>query len=235
MRKLTSALLALVFTLLSCTAASAEEPVPSPSWAAAIGDALGCGQLAVVAALDGAHALFSLHERDTEGAWHVLLSTQAYIGQNGLGKERLGDKKTPAGFFTLDTAFGIMDDPGSVLPYHAVTEYDYWSGDAYCHYNRMVSLRDEPALDTGASEHLIDMAPQYHYCLNIGYNPDGDPDAGAAIFLHCMKPGKEYTSGCVAIPEEDMIEVLRHVGTNCMIALSDLASLMRAEELLPGT
>jgi len=231
-KKLLCILFTLLFVFTAC--AAADPAVPSPDWAAAIGNALGVDQLAVVAALGDAHALFSLHERDEEGAWHVLLSTRAYIGQNGLGKTRVGDKKTPVGFYKLDTAFGIKDDPGSLLPYHQVTEYDYWSGDQYCHYNQMVDVRDYPGLDKGACEHLIDIDPQYHYCLNIGYNPEGDPDAGAAIFLHCMKPEKEYTSGCVAIPEEDMIEVLRHVGEHCMIAIADFESLQQAQILLGG-
>ncbi len=98
----------------------------------------------------------------------------------------------------------------------------------------MVDLREEPGLDTAVCEHLIDIDPQYRYCLNIGYNSEADPYAGTAIFLHCMKPGKEYTSGCVAIPEADMIEVLRHVGEHCMIAIGDLESIRQAETLLSG-
>ncbi len=234
MKRIFCILLSLFSLLSFCTAAAAEEVIPSPGWVSAIGRALGAEQLAVVSALGDAHALFSLHEQDGDGVWHVLLSAHAFIGSNGIGKTRVGDKKTPAGFYSLDTAFGIEADPGSSLPYHQVTEYDYWSGDQYCHYNRMVDLREEPGLDTGVCEHLIDIDPQYRYCLNIGYNSEGDPYAGAAIFLHCIKPGKEYTSGCVAIPEEDMIEVLRHVGEHCMIAIGDLETILQAETLLSG-
>jgi len=233
MRKACLLLISLLL-LLSAPVSAAEEAVPSPGWAAAIGRALGVEQLAVVSALGGPQALFSLHERDAAGNWHVVVSTHAFIGENGLGKTRTGDKKTPRGVFPLNTAFGIEDDPGSVLPYHKVTEYDYWSGDYY-HYNQMVDIRDYPALDPRACEHLIDIEPQYRYCLNIGYNAEGDTGAGAAIFLHCMKPGKEYTAGCVAIPEQDMIAVLRHVGENSRIVIEEMDLLLSAERLPAGS
>ncbi len=226
MKRFLAVVLTLAFSAALCGAAPAEKRVPSPAWAQHIAELIGCDQLAVVAGLSGSCAVFSLHERDEEGGWYVVLSANAYIGENGLGKQVVGDKKTPVGVFTLDFPFGIEEDPGSRLPYHRVTEYDYWSGDYY-HYNQLVDIRDYPALNTAASEHLIDIEPQYHYCMNIGYNPEGDVDAGAAIFLHCIKPEKTYTAGCVAIPEEDMVTVLRHVGEGCPIVIDSLERLLR--------
>ena len=48
----------------------------------------------------------------------------------------------------------------------------------------------------------------YHYCIDTGYNPEGTPYKGSALFLHCSA-GKN-TGGCIAIPEAAMTEILRH-------------------------
>ena len=38
--------------------------------------------------------------------WEKLLSTKAYVGQNGINKVRQGDMKTPAGIYNITMAFG---------------------------------------------------------------------------------------------------------------------------------
>lgn len=61
--------------------------------------------------------------------WTELLSCPAFVGKNGLGKTKEGDQKTPEGIFDLPVAFGIMDNPGSKIPYVKVNENLYWCGD----------------------------------------------------------------------------------------------------------
>ena len=217
--------LVLLFAVSVCAAKQEAAPVPSPAWAQTVAELTGARQVVIVAAREGSDADFSMHEKDADGSWQVLVSAPALIGRNGLGKTRVGDMKTPQGVYTLGFAFGINEDPGCILPYHQVTEYDYWSGDQRYHYNEMADIRDFPALDTEACEHLIDMEPSYHYCLNIGYNPEGVPDAGAALFLHCRNPEKEYTAGCVAIPEEDMLTVMRSIRAGCVIVIESAEAL----------
>lgn len=218
MKKLICLILVLLFAVTAC-AAKNEEPVPSPAWAQTVADMTGAKQVVIVAAKEGSEADFTMHEKGEDGSWHVLVSAPAIIGKNGLGKTQVGDKKTPQGVYTLGFAFGINDDPGCYIAYHRVTDFDYWSGDQWYHYNEMVDIRDYPRLNVDACEHLIDMAPSYHYCLNIGYNPEGVPDAGAALFLHCRNPEKDYTAGCVAIPEEDMVSVMRAIRPGCLIVI----------------
>lgn len=219
--------LVLLFAVSAC-AANAEEPVPSPAWARAVAGLTGAQQVVIVAAREGSEADFTMHERDEDGNWHVLVSAPAIIGKNGLGKTQVGDRKTPQGVYTLGFAFGISEDPGCRIAYHRVSEYDYWSGDQRYRYNEMVDIRDYPALNVDACEHLIDMEPGYRYCLNIGYNPEGVPDAGAALFLHCRNPEKDSTAGCVAIPEEDMVTVMRSIKPGCVIVIDTVETLSAA-------
>ena len=239
--------IALLLTLMMCMAfaacgdnesaaapesnATAESTGPdlsmyedSPEWVAGLEDAQNAMQLVIVAATGGADAEVSMHQKDGDGNWKQILSTSGLIGQYGLGKEREGDRKTPVGTYRFNRAFGILEDPGCALDYYKVTEDDYWSGDQRegYHYNEMVSIKDYPDLDTGNSEHLITYDPQYDYCLNISWNEECVPGDGSAIFLHCLRPGQQYTLGCIAIDEADMKTIMQKVQPDCVVVIDSM-------------
>lgn len=199
----------------------------SPDWVVALPQAQETGQLFVIAAYDTSTAWVSLHQKDADGSWQMVMSTPGYIGKSGIGKMKEGDTRTPVGTFGFDAAFGIAPDPGCAIPYTQVDEGTYWSGDERegGHYNQMVELKDDPCLDTEDSEHIIDYTRQYQYCLNIDYNKEDVPGAGSAVFLHCLGPCKPYTGGCVAIPEDQMLVVMRHVSPDCVVVIDSLENL----------
>ncbi len=246
-------LLAIVLTLLLCPFAAAEaaetesaeeaytarvtlltprellglEAEPSPEWAVAAAEQTGAEQVFIIAAHEKTTAWVAMHEKDENGEWRMILSTPGYIGKNGLGKEREGDGKTPLGTFCFNRAFGIAEDPGCAIPYVQADENTYWSGDQRrgMHYNELVSLKDCPRLNKADSEHIIDYPYEYQYCLNISYNDALTPGAGSAIFLHCLGSRKPYTGGCVAIPMEQMLFVMRHVNPDCAVVIDSLENL----------
>ncbi|MCR5459054.1 MAG: L,D-transpeptidase family protein [Acetatifactor sp.] len=200
----------------------------SPAWVASLGDEKEATQLLVVAATGQTTALISMHEKDENGNWREILSTSGYIGKKGLGKTIEGDEKTPQGTFHFNAAFGIAKDPGCTIPYHQVTKDDYWSGDprdGYA-YNQLVSIKDYPGLDVKNknTEHIIDVKTEYQYCLNISYNEECVPRVGGAIFLHCTGK-KTHTGGCVAIPKDDMVKVMRSVKEDCVVVIDSLKTL----------
>ena len=199
----------------------------SPEWVTKLDAAQSADQLFVVAAHEKTTAWVSLHEKDKDGKWQMVMSTPGYIGKNGLGKTKEGDGKTPVGTFDFNAAFGIASDPGCSIPYTKVDDNTYWSGDVRegMQYNKMVSIKDYPDLDKENSEHIIDYTRQYQYCLNISYNSDCKTDAGSAIFLHCLGPNKPYTGGCVAIPENQMKFVMQNVKPNCAVVIDSLENL----------
>lgn len=209
------------------TMASDPAVEDSPEWAAALGESKKATQLLVVAAVGDTTAYISMHEKNEAGEWKELMTTPGFIGRNGLGKTKEGDGRTPVGTFSFNAAFGIAEDPGCAIPYKKVSETDYWSGDARegYHYNQMVSLDDLPDLDVDASEHLIHYTTEYQYCLNISYNESGTPGAGLAIFLHCPSAHKPFTSGCVAIPKEQMLTVMQQVQPDCVVVIDSLQKL----------
>ena len=214
---------------------SEEEPAAfeeveyedSPAWVGELEAAQDTDQVFVIAAIGGTTATVSMHEKDENGTWKEIMTTPAFIGKKGLGKEKEGDAKTPVGTFRFNYAFGICPDPGCALEYQQVTEDDYWSGDQRdgYHYNEMVSIADLPDLNTDDSEHITDYTNEYKYCLNISYNEEGTPGLGSAIFLHCLGAKKPYTGGCVAIPEEKMVTVMQNVQEDCAVVIDSLENL----------
>ena len=199
----------------------------SPDWISSLEQAETAQQLFVVAGIGETTAYISMHEKDGNGIWHQVMTTPGYIGKYGLGKTKEGDAKTPVGTFEFNYAFGIAEDPGCAIEYHQVDENDYWSGDQRdgYHYNEMVDIRDLPDLSKDDCEHIVDYTSEYQYCLNISYNSEGTPGLGSAIFLHCLGRIKPYTGGCVAIPQDKMILVMKNVSKDCIVVIDSLRNL----------
>ncbi len=203
------------------------EAEASPDWVTALPEAQDAQQLFVIAAHEKTTAWVSMHEKDENGEWHMIMSTPGFIGKNGLGKTQEGDGMTPVGTFTFNRAFGIAPDPGCAIRYVQADEDTYWSGDVNegMHYNELVSLKELPELDRDNSEHILDYPYEYQYCLNISYNADGTPNAGSAIFLHCLGDRKPRTGGCVAIPMDQMYFVMQHVSPDCVVVIDSMEHL----------
>lgn len=199
----------------------------SPAWIAEKGNELNASQLFVVAGVQGSTAWISMHEKDEGGAWRELLTTPGYVGKRGLGKEREGDWKTPVGVYHFTHAFGINPDPGCKMPYHQLTEDDYWSSDERpgMRYNEFVKISEVPGLDKKPSEHLAGFTVHYRYCLNISWNTECIPGRGSAIFVHCFGPQKPYSGGCVTLPEAKMKEVMCLVKPECTVLIDSLENL----------
>ena len=197
----------------------------SPEWVTKLPAAKDANQLFVVAAHEKTTAWVSMHEKDENGKWQMIMTTPGYIGKNGLGKTKEGDGKTPVGTFRFNAAFGIADDPGCTIEYTKVNDDTYWSGDNNIKYNQMVSIKDYPNLNTDDSEHIVDYQYEYQYCMNISYNEEGTPGKGSAIFLHCLGDRKPRTGGCVAVPEEQMYYIMQHVDPDCVVVIDSMESL----------
>lgn len=153
------------------------------------------------------------------------------IGKNG-ASENIHETsvKTPLGTFNLGIAFGTHN-LNINYPYIKTNENLYWVDDINSkYYNKLVSLNETintfnyPYIintnkkEFNSAEHLIDYPKQYEYAVYIEYNINGEKyengmGKGSAIFLHCLGD-KGYTGGCVAIPKEDMLFVLKFLDRN---------------------
>lgn len=151
------------------------------------------------------------------GVWTEEFVTEGYVGRSGVlsdpSTRRAGDGTTPGGIYSLGERFGINDRPSGLKgQYTKVTEDDYWNGDSSMDsYNQHVKGSEMPdSWHPSSSEHLIDYTYAYNYAAMINFNVNpAIPGKGSCIFLHCMYPGSSSSSGCVAIPEDKMIESLK--------------------------
>ena len=165
----------------------------------------------------------SFYTKTKNGNWIIDFSTIGYIGKNGLGKTREGDKKTPAGLFRFTAAFGIAAEPENVgIPYVQVNDTHWVVSDSDSeYYNRFVTTAKngdgymqtlEAAQDWNAAEgeQLYQYTQCYQYSLILNYNPENIPGEGSAIFLHCYSDN-QYTGGCIAVPEARMKYLLQQL------------------------
>lgn len=167
---------------------------------------------------NGIYATVSLHKK-IDGLWSCLLSTEGFVGSNGIGKPHEGSMTTPQGVFKAGKAFGVSDNPGCSREYTKVDDTHYWVDDIYSpYYNQFVSTNDVEK-EWYSAEHLIDYPVAYAYCLDTGYNPDCIAGEGSAMFLHCSLG--EATAGCIAISQSDMIYILQNITDSTLFVIAN--------------
>jgi len=221
MRKIFLTLVAVILFV-----AQTAQAQSSPQWVKNLPAARNSEQMIIVAAVAPTSAWISMHEKNSSGEWEQIMTTPGFIGKNGLGKIREDDGKTPVGTFKFDFAFGIAPDPGCAIPYVQVNNNHYWSGDKNYKYNQFVDVRKASAnFNKAASEHLIDCAPEYTYVLSFNYNAAGTPGKGFAVFMRCFDAVNPWTGGSIAIPEDKMLFVMKHVRPDCVCVIDSLDNL----------
>lgn len=123
--------------------------------------------------------------------------------------------------FPLPLAFGLGKNPGTSMTYRQITKNSYWSGE-YDTYNTWVESSSYMS-----GEHLIDYAV-YKYAMAIGFNMDPVVyKRGSAIFLHCKSPDHWYTAGCVSVPEDVMLNLLKKTKNGAYIVTVPTRSMLK--------
>lgn len=158
------------------------------------------GQLLEIYDVDGSKAKARLIIDGKE-----IFVTDVYVGEYGIGKQREGDRKTPAGTLHVGQAFGISPNPGAKLPYIDVTPSIFACGDPE-YYNQVIDTAVVHHTCHGEDMHTY--VPEYNYGMTTDYNSERVVGRGSAIFIHC-KGQKPYTAGCIAFDQDRMIELLR--------------------------
>lgn len=195
---------------------SEKTPVHQNDWVAELKLAEEHSQIIVVAA-EGNEATVSFHERDEAGYWSEVLSARGYVGKNGIGKTKEGDRKSPTGAFGFTHAFGVQEDPGCGLDYLKVDNSYYWVDDSGSEYYNQFVTTKEVTCDWNSAEHITEVGAAYNYVLALDYNKECSPGLGSAIFLHC-ETGRP-TAGCVSVPEETMKSIVKKVKKDCVIII----------------
>ena len=147
----------------------------------------------------------------TDGGWQRKLGpVHAYLGSEGIGASSEQHSRTPQGTFALTQSFGRDADPGTALPYFRTDLRDWWVSDVDApSYNTHQRCRTADCpFDTGASEQLDLVDPEYDYAVVIDANMNPVvPGAGSAFFLHVANGGP--TAGCVAIDQGTLVTIIQ--------------------------
>ncbi|MDQ0197855.1 cell wall-binding protein [Neobacillus ginsengisoli] len=141
-----------------------------------------------------------------DNKWYEKLNTNGFIGKDGFAVEmKEGAKKSPRGKYTIGTAFGRIQNPGTKLPYRQITSDDVWVDDsASSLYNTWQKASANNKRWNSAEQMNI---PAYNYGFVINYNTEKRiPGAGSAIFFHVSN---RYTLGCTGTAQTNVISILK--------------------------
>lgn len=197
----------------------ADEKVSS--WVVELDVAEAASQMIVVAA-DGSDAMVSMHIKEEDGIWTEILCTAGKIGKNGIGKTKEGDGKTPTGVYRFMFGFGNRENPGCGLNYTQVDDSYYWVDDSESAYYNQFVTTNEVTKDWDSAEHIAGVKSSYNYVLALDYNVDCIPGKGSAIFMHCTPTSG---AGCIAIPEDKMVEIMRNVKDGCVVVIDSVEGI----------
>ena len=166
--------------------------------------------LVVVEGRGGTSCQVYAYEKTANGTdgtgWTKCLEVAGHLGRNGMSNDRHeGDKTTPIGVFRMNTPFGQAQAlEGFPSDYIQVDDSYVWEETS----NKLVKGSIEKGERVGAQGY----AGYYNYVIDAGYNLNAVTGRGSALFLHCDVPGDTETSGCVEIPEADMIAIMKLYG-----------------------
>lgn len=154
-----------------------------------------------------------------DNKWTTVFATQGNIGHGGMNKNRReGDKSTPVGIWMMNTPFGQKPaQEGFPSNYIRVNDSAYvWSDDT----NKLV--HDPSGKIKGERIGTSGYAGYYDYAIDAGYNINNVKGKGTALFIHCQGSQPAPSAGCIKIPKENMIELMklygRHGDGKCFIA-----------------
>jgi L,D-peptidoglycan transpeptidase YkuD (ErfK/YbiS/YcfS/YnhG family) len=193
-------------------------PFPAPWFAAGVGSAT---QVIAVVGAGGSDATLSTWQK-SGGDWtRVLGGVAAKVGAPGISSA-YGESSsaTPAGVFGITGAFGRQADPGSGVPYFRADGLDWWVSDVdsplYNTHQRCA--RGTCPFNESRSENLAAQGAVYDYALVMGVNEHRVPGGGSAFFVHVTNGAA--TAGCVAIPADALVSIMRWVRPGTVIALT---------------
>ncbi len=138
-------------------------------------------------------------------AWGKGLHSEA-IGDGPIKKE--GDGKSPAGVFSLSSAFGY-EKKRVKLPYQqAISTLECVDDSQSVHYNKVLDRKSVKHPDWKSSEQMLRKDDQYRLGVIVDHNAKQEPGCGSCIFLHIWAGAGKGTAGCTAMDSRSMEEVL---------------------------
>jgi len=161
--------------------------------------------------------------------WVLKFSNAVVVGKTGLAVgdgfvpltipgapvKHEGDKKSPAGIFTIGTAFGYADKKDAAWiknPYVRAFDTLICVDDMHSvNYNKLVA-KDTAKADYNSFEYMHRKDNYYEWRLFINHNSTNTvPGDGSCIFMHIWENNHEGTVGCTAMTEHHILRVLHWI------------------------
>ena len=168
------------------------------------------------------HAVLTRYEKQKNSYRQVGIQLPVNLGRNGLawglGKsgfnakagepvKQEGDGRSPAGIFTISTAFGYAPQFKTKMPYiQANAELICVDDSRSDDYNRILDKNESD--DPKSFEWMRREDNLYRTGLVIDHNREGKKGAGSCIFFHIRKSEDATTAGCSAMREEDLNTII---------------------------
>lgn len=167
------------------------------------------------------HAQLVYYERaHQKDKWRIAGDPiSVVVGRNGITQHKKeGDGSTPAGIYSLGTAFGFSNQPGTTLKlsYLPITENTVCVDDQKSkYYNQIVERNKVEKIDWDSGEIMREKVPEYKDGLIINYNlPTPKAGSGSCIFMHIWTNPEKGTAGCVAMSDQDIKKLLAWIDPN---------------------
>jgi D-alanyl-D-alanine dipeptidase len=147
-------------------------------------------------------------------------------GKDSYPVKKEGDGCSPAGIFSLSSAFGYAprEQAGNLkLPYtQAVKTLECVDDSQSTQYNKVIDRNSVNNPDWKSSEQMLRDDDQYRLGVIVDYNPKGQAGCGSCIFMHIWEGPGKGTAGCTAMAADSMEEVLRWLDAEKRPALAQL-------------
>ena len=211
--------IALFLSMIAKTAPAASDPLRDSR------------QCVVVLAPDWSSTTGTLHafaRTSTTSDWKMRGDAiPVVLGKSGLGwglglvdakrrpgpRKIEGDNKVPAGIFRLGPALGYASAANArwiKLHYVPLTKMTEGVDDARSHYyNQLVDRSKVARVDWRSSEQMRRADDLYKWGIFVAHNAAATPGAGSCIFMHIWKNSSTATTGCTAMAERDLVQLLR--------------------------
>jgi len=136
------------------------------------------------------------------------------LGEYTFPRKQEGDGKSPAGAFTLGTAFGYLP-PGEIgemkFPYQQLREgWECIDDRNSRYYNRLIQANEVDYKDWHSSERMYSSGIWYELGVVVNHNTNPVlPGAGSCIFLHNWSDPADSTTGCTAMDRSDLKQIIQ--------------------------
>lgn len=134
-----------------------------------------------------------------------------------------GDNKAPAGIFVLHGVFGYAAKAKTKMHYLALSPNIVGVDDPQSrYYNQLIDRTKTAKADWRTAEEMFRKDDLYKWGVLVDHNVRGKPGAGSCIFLHIWKNSTTPTTGCTAMAEKNVVDLIRWLDPACAPVLVQL-------------